>query len=98
MAYGIISIVIYLLFLIWVVATYNQDGTGEGESNYKAVGTGAVNLAAAMGQAFAIQSFFIPLLKKSPDPKKYSFYTMIAYIVGSLAYFYIAFTGSVGKK
>lgn len=53
-------------------------------------------MAAAMGQAFSIQSFFIPVLKKNPNPEKYIFYTLLAYIIGSCAYFYIAYMGSFG--
>jgi len=53
-------------------------------------------LAAAMGQAFAIQSFFIPVLKKAPNPQKYTLYTLIAYVAGGLAYYYIAYAGSAG--
>lgn len=93
MAYGIISIISYLIFLIWVIATSNQ---GNESVDYKPFGTGAVNLAAAMGAAFSIQSFFIPVLKKSPDPKKYTFYTLLAYIIGGAAYYYIAYVGSIG--
>lgn len=62
----------------------------------KPFGTGAVNLAAAMGQAFSIQSFFIPVIKKAPNPSKYTLYVLIAYIAGGLAYYYIAYAGSVG--
>lgn len=94
MAYGIISIVTYILFLLWVVITYNQGY--EGGPPMKPFGSGAVNLAAAMGQAFSIQSFFIPVIKKAPNPSKYTFYTLIAYITGGLAYYYIAYAGSVG--
>lgn len=93
MSYGIISIISYLIFLIWVIATYQQ---GNDSVDYKAFGDGAVNLAAAMGGAFSIQSFFIPVLKKNPKSEKYVFYTMLAYILGSAAYLYIAYMGSVG--
>lgn len=92
MAYGIISIVTYVLFLVWSTITYDQ---GFDESHYVAKGTGAIDLAAAMGQAFSIQSFFIPVIKKAPNPQKYTLYTLIAYIVGCSAYYYIAFAGSV---
>lgn len=54
-------------------------------------------MAAAMGQAFSIQSFFIPVLKKNSNPQKYVFYTMLAYIIGGLAYYDIAYMGSFGK-
>jgi hypothetical protein len=49
-----------------------------------------------MGQAFSIQAFFIPVIKKAPNPGKYTFYVLVAYICGGLAYLYIAFMGSVG--
>lgn len=47
-----------------------------------------------MGQAFSIQSFFIPVIKKAPNPQKYTQYTLIAYAVGCLSYYYIAYIGS----
>lgn len=93
MAYGIISIITYLIFLIWVVSTAQQ---GNDKVDYKAFGSGAVSMAAAMGQAFSIQSFFIPVLKKNPNPSKYVFYTAVAYLAGGFAYFYIAYMGSFG--
>ena len=65
MAYGIISIIVYLIFLIWVVATYDQ---GNNDTPYNPFGSGIVTLAASMGQAFSIQSFFIPVLKKNNYP------------------------------
>ncbi len=49
-----------------------------------------------MGAAFSIQVFFIPVLKKNPNPRKYTFYTMLAYIFGMITYYYIAYVGSVG--
>jgi uncharacterized membrane protein len=88
MAYGIISIVTYLLFLIWVIATSDQ---GYNDVEYNAFGPGAATLAASMGQAFSIQSFFIPVLKMNKSPRNYVFYTMLAYIIGGLAYYYIAY-------
>jgi hypothetical protein len=93
MAYGIISIVTYLLFLIWVIATSDQ---GYNDVEYNAFGPGAATLAASMGQAFSIQSFFIPVLKMNKSPRNYVFYTMLAYIIGGLAYYYIAYMGSFG--
>ena len=62
----------------------------------KPIGTGAVSLAAAMGQAFSIQSFFIPVIKKAPNPSKYIYYVLIAYIAGAVSYYYIAYAGSIG--
>ena len=93
MAYGIISIVTYVIFLLWAVITYDQGYFPE--RKYEVFGEGAVDLAAAMGQAFSIQAFFIPVVKKAPNPQKYTLYVLIAYITGCLAYYYIAFAGSV---
>ena len=53
-------------------------------------------MAASMGQAFAIQTFFIPVLRELPDTKNYARYTMIAYITGASVYLYIAYLGSFG--
>jgi hypothetical protein len=50
-----------------------------------------------MGGAFAIQTFFIPILRKNPHEQKYTFLTMLAYIFGGAAYLYIAYMGAFGK-
>ena len=49
-----------------------------------------------MGQAFAIQTFFIPVLRELPDSRVYIRYTTIAYCIGAAVYLYIAYTGSFG--
>lgn len=49
-----------------------------------------------MGQAFAIQAFFVPVLKKSRNSKSHLKYIVIAYIAGGIAYSFIAFMGSYG--
>jgi hypothetical protein len=91
MAYGIISIVGYVIFLMWVIAS-----SPEGERKWGAFGTGEVDLAAAMGGAYSIQTFFIPVLKKNPHQQKYVFFTFLANLIGMLAYTYIAFMGAFG--
>lgn len=55
-----------------------------------------MDLAAAMGGAFAIQTFFIPILKKNKNQNKYVFLVMLAYILGGAAYLYIAYMGAFG--
>lgn len=67
-----------------------------GNNKIPLIGTGAVNLAASMGQAFAIQTFFIPVLRELPDTKNYPKYTLYAYLVGMIVYMYIAFAGGFG--
>ena len=60
MAYGIISIIGYVIFLALLLAT-----SPEGNKHMEKVGSGAIDMAASMGQAFAIQTFFIPILRKN---------------------------------
>lgn len=55
-----------------------------------------MDLAAALAQAFAVQFFFIPVLKKNKKTRKHRFYLLMAFILGALAYAYIAFMGSYG--
>lgn len=96
MAYGIVSIVAYLLFLLWAVI--DEDKSGEPQRPFEAFGQGAEELAAAMGAAFSVQMFFIPILKKNKNPKSYGKYVTVAYILGSIGYFYIAFVGSYSRS
>ena len=91
LGYGIISIIGYCIFLIWLLAS-----APAGDNKIPNFGVGAVNLAASMGQAFAIQTFFIPVLREINDSKVYAKYTLIAYIIGGSVYLYIAFAGSFG--
>ena len=58
LGYGILSIVGYCIFLIWLAAS-----APSGDNTIPIAGSGEVNMAASMGQAFAIQTFFIPVLK-----------------------------------
>ena len=53
-------------------------------------------LAAALGQAFAIQCFFIPILKKNKKAHKHKLYLLLSFILGGMAYAYMAFMGSYG--
>lgn len=58
MGYGIVSIISYCIFLVWLVVS-----APSGEDKIPLFGKGGVNLAATMGGGFAIQMFFIPVLK-----------------------------------
>ena len=60
------------------------------------VGEGAMAMAASMGQAFAIQTFFIPILRKNNNQGNYQFYVFLAYLFGITIYLYISFAGSFG--
>lgn len=94
MAYGIVSIITYLLFLTWAVGS--EEASHDDNKIILFHGDG-IDLAAALGQAFAIQAFFIPILKQNKKPHKYRLYTKMAFILGTIAYGYIAFMGSQGR-
>jgi hypothetical protein len=91
MGYGIVSIAGYLIFLIWVIAT-----APSGNNTVPAIGTGAAGFAAMMGNAFSIQGFFIPVVRQFTNKKKHLLILLLAYIIGGLAYYYIAFIGAYG--
>ena len=68
----------------------------QGEHKMKLFGGGAVALAASMGQAFSIQTIFIPILRRNKNQSNYQHYTMITFICGFFIYMYIAYMGSYG--
>jgi hypothetical protein len=61
MAYGIISIISYMIFLIWVLAS-----APSGHISWTPIGTNLYSFGSAMSLAFAIQAFFIPVIMKNP--------------------------------
>jgi len=54
-----------------------------------------IGLSASMGQAFSIQAFFIPLMRKSTKTNFMS-YTVLTYVIGCILYVYIAYVGAYG--
>ena len=51
-----------------------------------------------MGTAFSIQGFFVLVLKRYPDDKKHVQILSWSYIIGTVAYVYIALVGSFGTS
>lgn len=92
LAYGIISVVGYCIFLVWMLLS-----APDGDNVMPKVGNGGISMAASMGQAFSIQTFFIPILRKNKNQSNYQLYTLLAYCFGIAIYMYIAFSGSYGK-
>lgn len=92
LAYGIVSIIGYCIFLIWLLGT-----APAGDNLMPQIGSGSIEMAASMGTAFSIQTFFIPILRKNKSQESYQFYTMLAYLIGGSVYMYIAYSGSFGK-
>lgn len=57
-----------------------------------------MDLAAALAQGFAIQTFFIPILKKNPNKKLYKLLLGATYIVGTIVYGFISYAGAYSKN
>lgn len=93
MGYGVVSIAGYLIFLMWVMGSRPS-----GPKAPPAFGTGIASFASMMGSAFSIQGFFIPVIKSHPNPSNHVLILFLAYIIGSLAYYYTAFMGAYGSK
>jgi hypothetical protein len=55
-------------------------------------------LAAALSQGFAIQAFFIPILKKNPNIDKHKKILLITYVVGAAIYMFIGYGGALSIK
>lgn len=53
-----------------------------------------IDLAAALAQGFAIQTFFIPILKQNKNRHLYSKILFITYLIGTVVYTYIGYTGA----
>lgn len=78
-----------MLFLFWLTFT-----TEPGPKSIPATHPDFVDLAAALAQGFAIQTFFIPILKKNPNQKLYKKMLGITYIIGTIIYLFIAYSGA----
>ena len=89
LAYGILSIIGYCTFLVWMWAT-----APSGDKTIPAADPLFVDLAAALGQGFAIQAFFIPILRQNKNRKDYGKLLIITYILGTLVYTYIGYSGA----
>ena len=53
-----------------------------------------IELGAALAQGFAIQTFFIPILKQNPNRKLYKKLLFATYMMGIAVYSYIGYSGS----
>ena len=56
-----------------------------------------IELGAALAQGFAIQTFFIPILKQNPNRRLYKKLLLITYVIGIAVYSYIGYSGSQSK-
>lgn len=89
MAYGIISIITYLLFLAWA-----QTTAPSGTSTIPAFGS-PYRLASALQMAFGIQDFVMQNIIKNPNRHQYGQMIGQTFLIGILSYGFITY-GSFG--
>lgn len=92
LAYGIISIIGYLIFLFWAQVT-----APSGDKRVPIVAPQFVDLAAALIMGFSVQSFVDQVLLKNTTPDKYGRCIFAMTIGGILAYIFISY-GCFGKS
>ena len=92
LAYGIISIIGYIIFLFWAQVT-----APSGKNSVPPVAPQFIDLAAALIMGFSVQSFVDQVLLKNTTPDKYARCVLIMTIGGILAYIFISF-GCFGKS
>lgn len=68
----------------------------QGHEHVAATGQGFSNMTAGLSQGFAIQTFFIPVLKKNENRKQYKLFLIITYLIGTAIYLFIGYGGSFG--
>lgn len=90
LAYGIVSTIGYCCFLLYMLVN-----APDGDREFKPVNKYFPQLAAALSQGFAIQAFFIPILKQNPNTRKYKKILIITYLIGGLIYAFIGYGGSL---
>ena len=89
LAYGILSIIGYVIFLIWMWAT-----APEGPNEVEVADSHFTELGAALAQGYAIQTFFVPILKQNPKRNLYKRLLIITYAIGIGVYTFIGYSGA----
>jgi amino acid permease len=90
LAYGIISTIGYCFFILymWINAPSGTKHFASFDSHFP-------QLAAALGQGFSIQAFFVPILKKNENKNNYKQLVKYAYLIGAIVYAFIGYGGSL---
>ena len=90
LAYGILSIVGYCIFLTWMWAT-----SPAGSKHVEEADSHFLEMGSALAQGFAIQGFFIPIMKQNPNRKNYGKMLIITYAIGIGVYTFIGYSGAI---
>ena len=89
LAYGIISIIGYVIFLVWAQAT-----APEGPKTVVPIGRPSL-LAATLIMAYSIHDFMVQNIIKNPRRNEYQSVVKYTFIIGTLVYAFITL-GSFG--
>ena len=54
-----------------------------------------LEMGSALAQGFAIQGFFIPIMKQNPHRKNYGRILIITYAIGITVYTFIGYSGAI---
>lgn len=91
LAYGIISIITYVIFLLWAHIT-----APAGPKVVPATGP-PYQLASALFMAYSIHDFLIQNILKNPKREQYQGIVNVTFLIGTIAYTYMAL-GSFGTN
>ena len=91
LAYGVLSVIGYCLFLIWMLAT-----APSGSNKMIPADSDGSELLAMLNLGFAIQGAFIPIMKNNNNKSGYNKLLIITFIIGSCVYGFIGYAGGYG--
>ena len=98
MNYGVVSLILYLIYLLIICITENKK-TAE-MIPFVPFSSGAKQPGGIMSQGFVIQMFLFPILdkigNKHESRKRFFNYTVLSYLFGWFIYMYIAEMGAFG--
>lgn len=84
LAYGIVSVIGYAIFLIWAQAT-----SPSGESKVQPFGKNYSNFSAVLLGALSIHDFLVQVMIHNPNRKVFSKLIMWTYLIGGLTYMFM---------
>ena len=93
LGYGVLSIAMYVVFLVWLMATAPSGG-----NSLKLASWDFARLCDTLATAFSLQGIFIPILKKNTKHEQNNLLLLLSYIIGGIVYTYIGFGGGYGIK
>lgn len=73
---------------MWATSPAGSKHVEEADSHFLEMGS-------ALAQGFAIQGFFIPIMKQNPNRKNYGKMLIITYAIGIGVYTFIGYSGAI---